>query len=118
MKVNTGAGRTFGRSAVGVRARLAYPDGDGWAVVSVAETNGEGRVENWEGWHLDRGRYRIVFDSDSYFSSLGASIAYPEVIVIFRVPDESSASRVQVTLSRYSYSTYCGAIQSHLADLQ
>ena len=89
---------TFGRSAVGVRARLERSGDNGWAVVCATETNGDGCIENWDSWHPERGLYRIVFDSDNYFSSLGSNTAYPEVVVIFRMPSNNSYFQVQVTL--------------------
>ena len=99
---------TYGKSAVGVRACLARADANGWSTVAEAETNREGYIEDWDSWYLDHGLYRIVFDSDSYFAGLGASTAYPEVAVIFRMQNESLAFQVQVTLAPYSYSTYFG----------
>jgi 5-hydroxyisourate hydrolase len=105
---------TYGKSAVGVHACLsrASDEGDGWATVAEAETNLDGCIADWEGCQLERGLYRIVFDSDGYFAGLGGSAAYPEVMVIFRMWDESHAFQVQVTLSPYSYSTYFGTLDS------
>lgn len=102
---------TYGKSAVGVRARLARANNDGWTTVSEAETNLDGSIEDWDSWHLERGLYRIVFDSDSYFAGLGATTAYPEVAVIFRTQNESVTFQVQVTLAPYSYSTYFGTME-------
>jgi 5-hydroxyisourate hydrolase len=99
---------TYGKCAVGVRACLACAAGDGWVTVSEAETSSEGRIDDWDSSHLQRGLYRIVFDSDSYFAGLGATTAYPEVAVTFRLQSASSAFQVQVTLAPYSYSTYFG----------
>ncbi len=101
---------TYGKAAVGVSACLARTDGDDWTAVARAETNHEGYIEEWDSWHLDRGLYRIVFDSDSYFAGLGVTTAYPEVAVIFRMPNEYVAFQLQVTLAPYSYSTYFGTI--------
>jgi 5-hydroxyisourate hydrolase len=101
---------TYGKSAVGVRARLARAADDGWAPVADAETNNDGRIENWDSWYLEPGVYRIVFDSDSYFAGLGAVAAYPEVVVTFRTQNDGNVFQVQVTLAPYSYSTYFGTI--------
>lgn len=100
----------YGKSAVGVRAFLARANGDGWTTVAEAETNRDGCIEHWDSWHLERGLYRIVFDSDSYFAGLGATTAYPEVAVIFRMQNESVTFQVHVTLAPYSYSTYFGTM--------
>jgi 5-hydroxyisourate hydrolase len=78
--------------------------------VAAAETNHEGRIEDWDVWYFERGLHRIVFDSDGYFARLGVTIAYPEVAVIFRVEPETHSFQVQVTLSPYSYSTYFGTL--------
>ncbi len=104
---------TYGKPAIGVRASLARADGNGWTTVAEAETNGDGCIEDWDRWHLERGLYRIVFDSDSYFAGLGVTTAYPEVTVIFRMQNGFVAFQVQVTLSAHSYSTYFGTIDGH-----
>jgi 5-hydroxyisourate hydrolase len=101
---------TYGQSAAGVRARLESSDGHGWSAVADAETNSAGRIEDAARWRLERGIYRIVLDSDSYFARLGAGSAYPEVLVVFRVRDESDSCQVKVTLSPHSYSAYLGAL--------
>jgi 5-hydroxyisourate hydrolase len=100
----------YGKSAVGVRARLARADEGGWAMVAEAETNNAGRIDDWDTRRLQRGLYRIEFDSDRYFAGFGCAAAYPEVITTFRMLDESHAFHVQVTLAPYSYSTYFGAM--------
>jgi 5-hydroxyisourate hydrolase len=104
---------THGQSAVGVQACLERATGQGWVMICDAETDGNGCIENWDGGRLERGLYRIVFDSDRYFTTLGSVTAYPEIVVIFRMPGESSAFQVDITLSPYSYSTYFGATESY-----
>lgn len=106
---------TYGKPAVGVGACLARADRDNWKTVSVAETNHEGYIENWDVLYFERGLYRIVFDSDAYFARLGVTIAYPEVSVIFRIEPEASCFHVQVTLAPYSYSTYFGTLDDRPA---
>jgi 5-hydroxyisourate hydrolase len=108
---------TYGQSAVGVHARLERSSGAGWTTVAEAVTNGGGYIEDWKGgWHFERGLYRIVFDSDSYFAGLGASAAYPEVVVIFRMPDTSRTFQVRVMLSPYSYSTFFGTLDTQAGE--
>jgi 5-hydroxyisourate hydrolase len=104
---------TYGGSAVGVRARLSRATDDGWTAVAEAETSGDGRIEDWDTRRMERGVYRIVFDSDNYFAGIGTMSAYPEVIVVFRMEHESHAFHVQVTLAPYSYSTYFGKLNDN-----
>jgi 5-hydroxyisourate hydrolase len=97
-----------GRSAAGVRARLERPVGQGWRLIAHAETDGDGNILDWLDDKLEQGAYRIVFDSDSYFASLGMSAAYPEIPVLFRVQDETDNCQIQVQLAPYSYSMFFG----------
>jgi 5-hydroxyisourate hydrolase len=106
---------TNGKPAVGVGARLARADGRSWTTVAAAETNHEGFMENWDVRNFERGLYRIIFDSDGYFASLGVTIAYPEVAVIFRMEPETHSFQVQVILAPYSYSTYFGTLDDRRA---
>ncbi|GGK89420.1 5-hydroxyisourate hydrolase [Sphaerisporangium melleum] len=96
----------YGRSAAGVRARLERDGLGGWHDLADAETDSEGRISEWRDKKLERGLYRIVFDSDYYFVGLGVSAAYPEIIVTFRMQDETDSYQIQVMLSPYSYSTH------------
>lgn len=66
----------------------------------------------WRTWHLELGLYRIVFDSDGYFAGLGTGTAYPEIVVVFRIENESLLFQVQVTLAPYSYATYFGTTEN------
>ncbi|SCG63970.1 hydroxyisourate hydrolase [Micromonospora humi] len=99
----------YGRSAAGVRARLERPSGESWRTVSQAETDSDGQILDWLDDDFEQGAYRIVFDSDSYFASLGISAAYPEVAVVFRVQDETDTCQIQVLLAPYSYSMFFGS---------
>jgi 5-hydroxyisourate hydrolase len=102
---------TYGKPAAGVGVHLERAvAGNGWITVREDETDDNGRVEDPDSQHLERGLYRIVFDSESHFAKLGSNTAYPEVIVIFRMQDESQNFHVQVTLAPYSYSTYFGIL--------
>lgn len=102
---------TYGKPAAGVSARLEHAaSGNGWVAIREAETDESGCIEDWDGWRLEHGVYRLVFDSDSHFARLGTATAYPEVIIIFRIQDESQDFQVQVTLTPYSYFTYSGML--------
>lgn len=108
----------YGKPAAGVRARLSSVTGNSWTTVADAETNGDGCIQEWRSRHLERGLYKIVFDSDGYFAGLGTASAYPEISIMFRMDDdESRLFQVHVTLSPYSYSTYFGTKESHSQEL-
>jgi len=91
----------YGCSAAGVPARLGRLTDGGWDAVTQAETDAEGRIDGWRDERLERGLYRIVFDSDHYFAGLGVFAAYPEIIVMFRMREETDSYQIQVLLSPY-----------------
>jgi 5-hydroxyisourate hydrolase len=105
---------TYGKPAVGVRAFLASVKGAGWLPIAETETSGDGRIS----WELEHGLYRIVLDSDSYFAGLGATSAYTEIAVVFRMRDEAAAFQVQVTLAPCSYSTFFGTVPGSARTLR
>lgn len=98
-----------GRSVVGMRVGLERHEDGVWSVVAKAKTDGTGGVGAWDAQHLTRGLYRIVFDSDYYFVGLGLSAPYPEINVLFRIRDDLDAYRIQILISPYSYSIFCGS---------
>jgi 5-hydroxyisourate hydrolase len=101
---------SYGQNAAGVHASLAHASGADWATIAEAETRDDGCIEDWDTWHLERGLYRIVFDSGGYFAGLGVTTSYPEVAVVFRTCTMFAIFQVQVTLAPYSYSTYFGTL--------
>jgi 5-hydroxyisourate hydrolase len=103
---------TYGQPAAGVRACLEHSGIDGWELVAEAETGLDGSIENWGAKALERGLYRLDFDCDSYFVGLGGTTAYPQVVVIFRMPTELYACKVKVVLAPYSHSTYLGITEA------
>lgn len=58
------------------------------------------------------GLYRLVFDCDSYFAGLGGMTAHPEIVVVFRMPNEMDSCQVQVVLAPYSHFTYLGMTEA------
>jgi len=98
----------YGKPAAGVGATLARAYANSWTTVAEAETSLDGRIDDWDIGRLERGLYRMVLDSDSYYAGLGTTIAYPEVAVIFRVEYAARAFQIQVTLAPYSYSAFFG----------
>lgn len=96
-----------GTPASGVAVSLLAADGAAWRELATAATDADGRV----GRLLDGmtpGIYRIVFDTDAYFTAQHLTAFYPEVVITFRVDDERHY-HVPTLLSPYAYSTYRGS---------
>jgi 5-hydroxyisourate hydrolase len=98
----------YGKPAAGVRARLEQAVDGRWVSIADAETDVAGSIDDFAPVALKRGPYRIVFDSDQYFGSLGLSAAYPEIAVAFRVRQQPHDYQIQVLMTPHSYSMYFG----------
>jgi 5-hydroxyisourate hydrolase len=96
----------YGKSAAGVRVRLARATHDGWTTISDARTNTDGCIDELSAIPLVRGVYRMAFETGNYFAGLGEVSAFSEIAVVFRVADEPPAAEILLTLSPYSYSVY------------
>ncbi len=76
-----------------------------------AKTDADGRVRELlpNGEALGVGRYKLTFDTGSYFASAGVEPFYPAVSVMFVVRDTSQHYHVPLLLNPYGYSTYRGS---------
>jgi 5-hydroxyisourate hydrolase len=101
-----------GAPASGVAVSLAVQNTDeSWTELSHASTDTDGRVKPFflVGEPIERGTYRLVFDTEAYFSSLNVECFYPQVAVVFRVEDAAQHYHIPLLLSPYGYSTYRGS---------
>jgi len=101
-----------GTPASGVAVSLEMQNTDeSWTELSHAWTDTDGRVKPF--FLVDRpvsnGTYRLVFDTEPYFSSLSAGCFYPQVSIVFNVDDASQHYHVPLLISPYGYSTYRGS---------
>ncbi|HEY7785625.1 MAG TPA: hydroxyisourate hydrolase [Pyrinomonadaceae bacterium] len=97
-------------SGVHVDLQVQNPD-ESWTQLAEAWTDEDGRVKPFflVSTNLDAGVYRLVFDTEGYFSSIEIEAFYPQISIIFRVGDEPQHYHVPLLLSRYGYSTYRGS---------
>ncbi|GAA4197049.1 hydroxyisourate hydrolase [Streptosporangium oxazolinicum] len=100
----------YGRGAASLHVRLEHTDDGRWTLDAEAQTDHDGAVNQWCDRKLDRGMYRIVFGTDPYFVGLGLRAAYPEIVVTFRVLDETAVGNILVLLSPHSFSAYFGSL--------
>ena len=100
-----------GRPAAGLKVSLeALSAGSGWTPVGWGTTDADGRVKELlpEGARVEERRYRLVFDTASYFASRSVDAFYPVVIVVFEVTEPNQHHHVPLLLSPFGYSTYRG----------
>jgi 5-hydroxyisourate hydrolase len=100
-----------GRPATGIRVILGRTgeQDNGAPVLAEAFTDDDGRVREELPWLIERGTYRITFDTGAYFRAQGIEPFYPEVTVTFEVTDPSQHYHVPLLLSPFGYSTYRGS---------
>lgn len=103
-----------GQPAANVTVILERLGGEGSASTRElirTKTDADGRVREMlaEGSSLGVGRYRLTFDTGSYFASAGVEPFYPAVTVVFIVRDTGQHYHIPLLLSPYGYSTYRGS---------
>jgi len=100
-----------GGPANGVHVRLDFQNLDeSWSQVAEAWTDDDGRVKPFFSLRLFLTQnYRLVFDTDAYFSAYNIECFYPQICVTFKIGDSPQHYHVPLLLSPYGYSTYRGS---------
>lgn len=102
---------SLGRPARNVPVMLERQTSDGWEVVGQGITDADGRLRDLMSADaiLQTGHYRLIFDTETYFTGQRINGFYPEVVVTFTVRDAGAHYHVPLLLSPYGYSTYRGS---------
>lgn len=98
-----------GTPAAGVPVTLSQLAEGGWVTLAEAVTDADGRVSQFGPEAVAAGRYRVTFDTQAYFASLGQKAFYPEVQVVFELAEVDAHYHVPLLLSPFAYSTYRGS---------
>jgi 5-hydroxyisourate hydrolase len=98
-----------GLPAPGIAVRLERLDATGSTTLASATTDADGRVRDWLPEGVPAGRYRLVFDTGSWFGALGRSTLYPEVVIHFEVEGGVPHYHLPLLLAPFGYSTYRGS---------
>ena len=102
---------TLGKPAQDISIVLEqYTLSGAWKQLGSGKTNADGRLPNLlaPGTRVEPGIYHLIFDTGSYFKSLGVKGFYPEVTIAFEITD-ASHYHVPLLLTPYGYSTYRGS---------
>jgi 5-hydroxyisourate hydrolase len=100
-----------GKPANGVAVYLESQNPDeSWEQLTHAWTDEEGRVKPFFLLEepLQAGIYRLVFDTEAYFSALDVDSFYPQVSVVFTIREEPQHYHIPLLISPFGYSTYRG----------
>jgi 5-hydroxyisourate hydrolase len=101
---------SIGRPAAGIKVSLeALSAGDGWKQIWWGTTDSDGRIrELLADGKLAERRYRLVFDTATYFAGRNVEAFYPVVIVVFEIQHPNQHHHIPLLLSPFGYSTYRG----------
>lgn len=72
-------------------------------------TDVQGRVSDLGPVSLPAGRYRLTFDTGSYFAERSIETFYPAVDIVFEILADASHYHVPLLLSPFAFTTYRGS---------
>ena len=98
-----------GRPASGLSVKLERAGSDGPALVASATTDADGRIRDWIPAGVPAGRYRLVFETGTWFRAAKRETLYPLVIIEFEVEDGVPHYHLPLLLAPFGYSTYRGS---------
>lgn len=102
---------SLGKPAAGLPVRLERRDElSKWTALGATRTDQDGRCSRLlpDDSLLPAGRYRLVFDTESYFVDKKVASLYPVVEVTFEVREGESHFHIPLLLSPNGYTTYRG----------
>ena len=101
-----------GRPAEGVAVALEMLNPmAGWEARGQGITDADGRVSDLlpAVSALERGTYRLTFDTGTYFLKLGTPSFYPYVSIVFEIKTPDEHYHVPLLLNPFGYTTYRGS---------
>jgi 5-hydroxyisourate hydrolase len=98
-----------GSPAASVGVWLEHDVQGSWQEIATGRTDADGRVSDLGPEAVPAGRYRVTFDTGTYFSERSQTTFYPYVTIVFELDDESAHYHVPLLLSPFAYSTYRGS---------
>lgn len=102
---------SLGRPAPGVSVTLEIQSAGQWRELAQRLTNADGRVDDLvsEASVVERGAYRLSFETGVYFKAQGVLSFHPRVLVEFEIRDPAQHHHVPLLLSPFGYTTYRGS---------
>ncbi|HSU28118.1 MAG TPA: hydroxyisourate hydrolase [Chitinophagaceae bacterium] len=101
---------TKGRPAQGVTIILYKGENDSWSELARGVTNADGRIPDLvkEGRKIEKGIYKMRFETKDYFDHIQVPTFYPYVEIVFDIQKEEHY-HIPLLLNPYGYSTYRGS---------
>ncbi|MCL6247978.1 hydroxyisourate hydrolase [Acinetobacter sp. ANC 4945] len=96
----------LGKPAANVRIQLFNADGE---LLGSAQTNADGRVNDFALKDFTAGAYSLEFATAEYFQTLNTETFFPKAVIHFYVKDASQHFHIPLLISPFAYSTYRGS---------
>ncbi len=101
---------TKGIPAEGIRAMLYKGGNDEWALITSNTTNADGRIPKLlpTDEPVEKGIYKMRFETKDYFDRNQIPTFYPYVEIIFEIAS-TDHYHIPLLLNPYGYTTYRGS---------
>jgi 5-hydroxyisourate hydrolase len=102
---------SLGSPAEDVPTSLSRMTDGGWRPINSTSTDADGRCKHLlpQDQALQRGTYRIHFETARYYKEQGLRGLYPYVDIVFEVQDEDHHYHIPLLLTANGYTTYRGS---------
>jgi len=101
-----------GKPAEGVKVRFDKRENGTWKPVEETTTDKGGRANALYRNKIDSkavpGEYRVIFETQKYFSAQNKDSFFPEIPVVIDITSAGEHYHVPLLLSQHGYSTYRG----------
>ncbi|MDF0605486.1 hydroxyisourate hydrolase [Neisseriaceae bacterium TC5R-5] len=99
-----------GLPSAGVEVRLEKQDDMQWTLLNKGVTNEQGRISALypEGKPLEKGIYRVTFQTGKWFKEHQSTTFFPEIPVVFEVDGKLPHYHIPLLISPYGFSSYRG----------
>jgi 5-hydroxyisourate hydrolase len=101
----------LGQPAKDVPIQLEYykEEENQWILLSTSITDKNGRCNQLLNQSIEPGRYRITFDTNTYYKEKGEKCFYPFIQVVFDIKNTNEHYHIPLLLSPFGYTTYRGS---------
>ena len=99
-----------GLPSAGVNVRLEKKVDNNWVQISEGITNSQGRIPALYPSEsiMEKGSYRVTFQTEEWFNKQKTSTFFPEIPVIFKADGSVPHYHIPLLLSPYGFSSYRG----------
>lgn len=98
-----------GRPAAGVAVSLYKVLRGRQSLIAEGITDDDGRITDWFDTAIEKGHYRLTFETGAWYRQHGLDTFFPQVNLDFQVSDTDVHYHVPLLLNQWGYSTYRGS---------